>query len=397
MKYVYSGAAALLISTAPALAGGIDRSGQFLGPLWEPGNYAELSFGYVKPQVEGTEADLTVSPGVTLPGGTGIGNVTDNHSMFGLSYKHQFNENWSAAVILDQPYGADIQYPAPATDDPRNPSRLGGTRANLDSNSVTGVVRFTMPENGFGVHGGIRALKTDANVDLRGAAYGPVNGYSADFGSDTAYGWLAGVSWERPDIAARIALTYNSAIEHEFDTTETLGARSLGPNGTTEVEMPESLNLEFQTGLNQKTLLFGSIRWVEWSSFKAAPPIYSQFEGTNTATGQPYKLGSLTDLEDSTTFTIGVGRKFTENWSGAASFTYEKSGNELVSPLAPVSGRKGITLAAIYTQDKFKITTGISYMKLGDASPETGEPDAARAYMDDSHAWGVGVKVGYSF
>ncbi|MBL3673958.1 hypothetical protein JL111_10705 [Paracoccus sp. KCTC 42845] len=105
----------------------------------------------------------------------------------------------------------------------------------------------------------------------------------------------------------------------------------------------------------------------------------------------------LVDLDDTTTFTIGVGRTFTKTWSGVASFTYEKSGNDLVSPLAPANGRKGVSLAAIYTQDRIRITTGINYTKLGDSRPETGTPDTARAEIEGSHAWGVGIRVGYSF
>lgn len=387
MKYVFSGTAALLISAAPTLAGGIDRGGQFLGPLWEPGNYAELSFGHLEPNVTGT--DLPLGP---YPGGERTGNVASSYNALGLAYKHQFNDNWSAAIIMDQPFGADILYPADGS------LNLGSTSANVDSTHLTGIVRFAMPENGFGVHAGIRAAKTDANVTLSGLAYGPVNGYNLDVGEDTAYGWLAGVSWERPDIAARVSLTYNSAIEHDFDVTESgppVDPDGPGPapalplldgSSTLKVKTPKSWNLEFQTGVDPKTLVFGSIRWVDWSSFRVDPDKFVQVTG-----------GGLVDLEDSTTYTIGVGRKFTENWSGAASFIFEKSGDDLVSPLAPTNGRKGITLAAIYTQDRLKITTGVSYYKLGDATPETGTPDTARASMEDNHAWGVGVKVGYSF
>ena len=141
------------------------------------------------------------------------------------------------------------------------------------------------------------------------------------------------------------------------------------------------------------TLVFGSIRWVKWSEFKVNPQVL--------VSAPPAGFGvtdGLVELEDTTTFTLGVGRKFTENWSGAASFSYEKAeDDDLVSPLAPTNGRKGISLAAIYTQDKFKVTTGISYFKLGDASAETGTPDTARAEMEDNHALGVGVKIGYTF
>ena len=44
-----------------------------------------------------------------------------------------------------------------------------------------------------------------------------------------------------------------------------------------------------------------------------------------------------------------------------------------------------------------KITTGINYTKLGDAQPETGTPDVARANFTGNSALGVGVRVGFSF
>lgn len=391
MKYSLTIAAALLVTTAPAMAGGIDRSGQFLGPLFEPGNYAEFSFGYVDPEVTGTDI-----------AGVETGNVTDSYNQFSLAYKHQYTENWSAAVIIDQPFGADVFYPD-------GTPILGGTVAKVDGYQVTGVGRYFMPENGFGVHAGLRVSTTDANVKLRGLAYGGVNGYDLGLDTDTAYGWLAGVSWEKPEIAARVSLTYSSKIEHEYNTNETLPpltALALGlptnifNGGKTNVDTPQSVNLEFQTGLNEKTLAFGSVRWVDWSSFEVAPPVYGAIPDPCQRTGQcalGTTLGSLSTLEDTTTITLGIGRKFTDAWSGAASFTYEKSGDDLVSPLAPTNGKKGITLAAIYTRDKMKITTGVSYIKVGDALPETGTPDTARASMEDNDVWGVGVKVGYSF
>lgn len=397
MKLAITGAAALLISTAPVLAGGIERSNQMLGVLFEPGNYAELSFGHVKPTVEGEELDLVTPLGV-LPGGTPIGNVSDSYNQFSLAYKHQFNENWSAAVIVDQPFGASLLYPTPdgaaaAT------SRFGGTMVDVETTHLTGIVRYAMPQNGFGVHAGLRAARAKGEIGLSGLAYGAVNGYNVQLDTDTALGWLAGVSWERPDIAARVALTYNSEIEHEFDTVETGPLVDpegpLGPlpplpllDGTsrTTVSAPKSVNLEFQTGVAPDTLVFGSVRWVDWSSFGVDPVNFVNVTG-----------GGLVDLDDTTTYTIGVGRKFTETWSGAASISFEKAGDDLVSPLAPTNGRKGITLAAIYTSGNVKVTTGINYTKLGDAYPETGTPDVARASMSGNSAWGIGVKVGYSF
>lgn len=378
MKKTLTASAVLMLGAAPLMAGGIERAPQSLGALFEPGNYVELSFGKVNPDVSGKD--------VAIFGGRDTGGVADDYGFVGFAYKQQLQDNLSVAFIVEQPYGADIEYPVGES------VALGGTAAEVNSTTYTALLRYTM-NNGFGVHGGLRGSRADGEVNLQGAAYGPLSGYNVKLDDDWAAGYVVGVSYEKPEIAARVSLTYNSDIEHEFDTRESLGGFPLGGESRTTVHTPRSWNLEGQTGVAPGTLVFGSIRWVKWSEFKVNPQVL--------VSAPPAGFGvtdGLVELEDTTTFTLGVGRKFTENWSGAASFSYEKAeDDDLVSPLVPTNGRKGISLAAIYTQDKFKVTTGISYFKLGDASAETGTPDTARAEMEDNHALGVGVKIGYTF
>ncbi|MDT8855979.1 outer membrane protein transport protein [Paracoccaceae bacterium Fryx2] len=252
---------------------------------------------------------------------------------------------------------------------------------------MTGLLRYKFNEN-FSVHGGLRASRASANIDLRGLAYGPSNGYSVDLANDLGLGYVLGVAYERPEIALRVALTYNSVVKHDFDTVETLNGATIGTE-TTNVKTPQTVNLDFQTGIAKDTLLFGQVRWADWSNFRLDP--------TTFVARSPDGTG-LISLEDTVTYTLGVGRKFNDTWSGAASVTYEKELNPLVSPLAPTNGRLGITLAAIYTRDNMKITTGINYTSLGDANPETGNnPDVARANMTGNSALGIGVKVGFTF
>ncbi len=209
MKTAYVGTAVWLLCSTIVHAGGVERSNQFLGPLFEPGNYLELSYGHVSPSITG--ADLPLGP---YPGGERTGDIASSYNSFGFAYKHQFNDAWSAAIILDQPFGADLAYPTSGS------INLGGTGVVINNTDLTGIIRFAVPESGFGVHAGLRGARTDGSVTLGGASFGPVNGYRVDVDRDTAYGWLAGVSWERPDIAARVSLTYNAVIEHDFDITE---------------------------------------------------------------------------------------------------------------------------------------------------------------------------------
>ncbi|MDZ4095159.1 MAG: outer membrane protein transport protein [Paracoccaceae bacterium] len=369
MKRVTTAISALALSAGAASAGGIDRSGQGIGALFEKGNYFEFSLGAINPSLTGTD--------VAAFGGGSTGSVADDFVVGTLSYKRDLTETLSAALIFDQPFGADILF-APTS------VALGGTNATAETYALTGLLRYKL-NGGFSVHGGIRAQRARGSIGLKGLAYGPVNGYNVTLATDTAFGYVVGVAYEKPEIALRVALTYNSEIDHDFDTVETLGGNIIGVTAT-EVTTPQSVNLDFQSGVAKDTLVFGSVRWTDWSKFLIDPATFTNVTG-----------GGLVSLDDSVTYTLGVGRRFTENWSGALSFAYEDPKDRLVSPLAPSTGRKSVSLAAIYTKDAIKVTTGVSYIKLGNAFAETGTPDVARSEFNDSDAVAFGVKVGYSF
>lgn len=381
MKNGMKALAALLVTTASAQAGGIDRTGQRFAGFFEPGNYAELSFGSVNPSVSGND--------VAMFGGGSSGNVAADYLSMGLMIKSDINDRLSFAVVFDQPFGADVTYGPDSV-------ALGGTSASVDTSAITGLLRYKF-DGGFSVIGGLRVQKAEASVDLRGRAYGDpatgmnrtLNGYSVVLDPVTSTGYVVGAAYEKPEIALRVMLTYNSAVDGTFDAHETMtlanGYVATLADLTTEVSSPQSVNFDFQTGVAAGTLLFGQIRWVDWSAFKLSPTFF------NTATGG----SSLVNFEDTYTYTLGVGRKFTDQWSGAFSMTYEAEGNSLVSPLAPTNGSLGFTLAGIYTQDNMKITTGINYTQLGNAQAETA--DTARAEFTDNSAFGIGVRVGFSF
>jgi long-subunit fatty acid transport protein len=369
MKHTMTGVAALLLSASPLLAGGIERAPQSLSALFEEGNYAELSFGGADPTVSGTDSL-----------GYDTGDVAQGYGFVGLAYKQQFTPEFSGAIIIEQPFGADMYYTPFAEG---GSYMLGGTKVQVDSTTFTALARYEFVNN-FSIHGGIRGSRANGDVTLNGAAYGAVAGYNAKMDDVWGVGYVIGGAYEIPDIAGRISLTYNSKIDHDFDTVETISGMQLGPESVTTVSTPESVNLEFQSGVAADTLVFGSIRWVNWSEFLVDPQIFTATTGAG-----------LVELEDTTTYTLGVARKFTDAWSGAASFAFEPSGDDLVSPLAPTNGRTGITLAAIYTQNNIKVTTAVNYSRLGDAQPQTA--GTARAQMEDGDLWGVGVKIGYSF
>ena len=92
-------------------------------------------------------------------------------------------------------------------------------------------------------------------------------------------------------------------IEHDFDISETgplVDPDGPGPapalplldgRSRLTVKTPNSWNLEFQTGIDPNTLVFGSIRWVDWSNFRVDPEKLLQVTGSGLVENGSEKLG----------------------------------------------------------------------------------------------------------
>lgn len=393
MKTIVTGALVATLFPTVSMAVGLDRSGQSVDILFEEGGILEFSFGKIFPEADGEDIAITDPAGnVLVPGGSSSGNALEDYYQLGAGLKFDISDQLSMALILGQPYGLDLSYPADGS------LTLGGTKATVNSNATTALLRYKFNEN-FSVHGGLRYQEIDAKVSLRGAAYGALSGYDVDFGSDGDIGFVVGGAYERPDIALRVAVTYSQGTEHKVDTTETLNGVNvsvidprLSPTSTTTIDTPDAVNLDFQTGIMADTLLFGSVRYA-WYEDTIVSPVFF-----DSALDPAVEGSSLTDIDDAYAVNLGVGRRFNDTFSGSVALGYEDARDDLVSPLAPTNGKYSLTLAGAYNiNEKFVLSGGVSYTWLGDAKPETGTPDTARADFEDNDAVAVGFKVGYRF
>ncbi len=353
MKRILTTAAALAAAATAAQAGGVERSTQSVAILFEQGRYAELSFGHFDPTVEGTSAT-----------GAPSGDMSSSYNTWSFGYKMDMGDRMALAMILDQPIGANVAYPTGGT------YPLQGSTAKLTSSAVTALLRYKF-ENNVSVYGGLRYETVKGVVSLP-----TVGAYTLNTNNDSELGYVVGISWEKPEIAARVALTYNSSITHTLDATE---GGPLAGESQFDTEVPQSVNLEFQTGIAQDTLLFGSIRWQEWSAFTIDPIGY-------------FVPGPLVSYaSDRVTYNLGLGRRFNENWSGAVTIGYEKGDGEITGNLGPTDGFASVGLAATYTLDNMKITGGVRYVDIGDATTSIG------ANFEGNSGVGVGLRVGYTF
>lgn len=346
--------AAFAGSATAAHAGGLEQTTQSVAILFEEGRYFEFSSAYRAPDVSGTL------------GAAASGNIGVNHLSFGFGYKADINDKISYALIYDQPYHAAVDYRTAGYP-------FQGSAAEFSSHAVSGVLKYQV-NNNVSVYGGLRfqSIKADATVV---SPLLPVT-YTAETEADWRLGYLVGAAYEKPEIALRVALTYHSAVEHELDTVEFGTTPSV-----TDIKMPQAVNLEFQSGVAEDTLVFGSVRWVEWSESDINPIVYSGF-------GQG-PLVSFSD--DRTTYTLGAARRLNESWAIAGSVSYEEITGSQTGNLAPTDGIRSIGVAAIYNRDNMEITAGVRYAELGRADT------SANAVFEDNSAIGAGIKVGWSF
>lgn len=356
--------AAVLTAAATSAQAGIDRSGQDIGVLFEEGNYFKFSFANVSP-------DIT-APAVDPSGKTSQSAV--DFSTFSFGYKQQFNDKLSFALIWDQPYGADIQY----VDGPAN-----GGFAFIDSSQITGILRYEMG-NGFSVHGGAFAQKISGRVFTASGLL--------DADSKREWGGVAGVAYEKPEIALRVALTYFSGIDHTLTGTHALppGVHPFFPAGvstpaTGTVSMPEAFNLDFQTGIAQNTLLFGSIRHAKYEGIS--------LDTTSTlgdvAPGAVNDVNWVNFVDDVTSYELGIGRKLNDSWSVAMTLGYEDGASTGTTFLAPAGSSRSIGLGATYTYDNIKISGGVRYTKFSE-KVVNGVP-----FEGDALSAGLSIGIGF--
>ncbi|MCU9846918.1 hypothetical protein OEZ60_02770 [Defluviimonas sp. WL0024] len=356
MGRVIMAAGAFAMGATSAVAGGLERSPQSVAILFEQGNYAEFSIGGINPDVSGTVAGGALSSG----------DMTTGYGTFSFGYKHALNDKVDLALIIDQPVGVNVSYPISAA-----PYPFAGSTADVDSLAFTGLIRYKLPQN-FSVLGGVRTETVDGVVGI------PLFSYTMTADGDRQWGYVLGVAWEKPEIAARVALTYNSAMTHTLSANE-----NFSPVPTEfETEIPQSVNLEFQTGIAKDTLLFGSVRWVEWSVFDITPPAFNSVVG-----------GSIANIDDDTvSYTLGLGRRFNETWSGAVTLGYEPSTGSPTGNLGPTDGYRSIGVAATYTRGNIKVTGGLRYVDIGDATTR-----GVNGNFTGNEGIGAGLRIGYSF
>ncbi|MGP5103950.1 hypothetical protein ACTXJH_08275 [Psychrobacter celer] len=442
-------AVAALSVASVASAAGLDRSGQDITAFLQDGTYAETVYTYINADVTGHDnaAGRTDDKGYVQ--GKKIDDIAESYDFFRYGVKTDINDTFSIGVLYDEPFGAAALYggdnnfvsiddadtivaggsggdiPNVATlngaiaqakgalADPNTPAAAkpaiaeglaqleilkgaadtAGEATNVEvrSHSLTGIVGMKFGQNkNFQVYGGPVAQRIEADVKLRGIAYGPASGYTANINADQDYGWLAGMSYKKPEIALQAALTYRSEIDHDTKIGESF---DVGVGNSITVTTPKSVNFDFQTGVNPTTLATAKVRWVPWGDFAITPPNYNQV--SKGVTGDDKGLDLVSYDDDQWQVELGMAKRLTPALAVSGNIGWDSGAGNPVTSLGPIEGYYSAGLGAKYNvTENWAVSAGGKYLWFGDAKGQIPNGDIVSNF-EENDGYVLGAKISY--
>jgi len=397
-----------LLPTTSAFAAALDRSGQSIAPFLQVGNYFEAGISVLDPEVSGKDTSQNDT-----------GDMANYYYSPNAALKLQATEHFSIGLIYDQPYGANAQYSGKNNFVENRPVPFkGGTSVTVDTEDLNLILGY-QPNQNWNIYAGAVYQTLNSTVLLRGTSYSAYNGYDFKTGRDEAVGWLVGVAYQIPEIALKTSLTYRAKITHEMNAYEKHGAAGMtgsaafdaalnNINNTqgnpTEITTPQSVNLDFQTGIMANTVAFANLRWVNWKDFSIRPYKFgaaSVLAPVVNKTGKKDGFDLVAYTEDQYSINAGVGRKINDHWAGNVSVGWDSGAGNPVTTLGPTEGYWNVGIGVQYSPaPNYFIAGGVKYLWLGDAKAQSGSQFNTSGYVaefEDNNAIAYGFKIGYKF
>jgi long-chain fatty acid transport protein len=364
-------------------AAGLDRSGQDITAFLQDGTYAEAVYTYIDADVSGNDI-----------ANNKINDIAESYDFFRYGVKADINDTFSIGVLYDEPFGAAAAY---SGNNIFKSSTTGeSTNVEVRTESITGIVGAKLGQNkNFQVYGGPVAQRVKADVKLRGAAYGgptAFGNYTAHVGADQDYGWLAGAAYSKPEIALKAALTYRSEIEHTTTVSESFSPFLPGSSNAMKVTTPESVNFDFQTGINPTTLATAKIRWVPWSDFSIVPP---QYNAATKPVAPPNGLALVEYDEDQWQVELGLAKRIAPALAVSGTVGWDSGAGDPTTSLGPIDGYYSVGLGAKYNvTPEWAVSAGGKYLWFGDAKAKVPTGNIVGDFQDND-GYILGMKLSY--
>ena len=386
MKNLVKFTLAGMLLGSPAISGGWEASRLDTSMMYNDGGYAEVGTSSISYSINGTTQAAVEHK------------MANDQTRTALGFKQQFGDfdvglsrYMSGAIQLDgQATAAQAAGCSPLTLVVAPCSVVPS--ADVEATSLALMARYRINDN-MSVLGGLnRYSVSDANVTT-------LSGYYVVSGDEMAP--VAGAAYENKEIALRVELLVQVETDMALTAASSVAAAvpTTAVSGATMV-IPQTITLNFQSGIAEDTLLFGSVHQADWDTAQIAIP--ENTAGINPAGGTLTVDDVGSDFSSRTAYSIGVGRKINETLSVLGSYSTEDGGGATSNdPFTLTDGSQTIGVGARYTQDNMTITGGYSYTKVGDVTmthlTDAGAASGLTAAYADNKVTGFGFKLGFSF
>ena len=373
-KKIITGISLVALSAGMAQAGGFELQTLDTSIMYADENQVNMSYASIDASVGGYNSAVgpttkkAVVKDQTVSNFAGKFDVGDSLSVGLTTYR-------SGAIQLEGGNAADAGVNLAPTGD-----------VDLDTSAL--MVRSSLNEN-ISLIGGLtqNALK-DGNVTTLAGSYN-VSGKNEQ-------GYVIGAAYSIPEIALRAELTYQPKTTIQTTAAYTGAGNFLGFNNlsaATELALPDTYALSFQTGIAADTLLTASYRKANWSKAQI---------NVNVANVAPFSSANIgTAFSDSEAYSVGIGRKFTENLSGSITYSKEEGSSATSTSLFTVSnGSEAISIGVQYKRDNMTISGGISQRTVGDVTVDPGLPAPLAGHTmiySGNSVTAIGVKIAFAF
>lgn len=318
-------------------------------------------------------------PNVTLFGGPAIQSISGELNLRGPAY--DILNGYSAKLQQDNRLGYAAGF---AFEKPEIALRLAVTyRSEIEHRLKSSETLPLSSAALIGLRGGLAA-----NPALAPLATAPVSTIQATLRPQLA-AVNAGLAANPTNAALRAQQAGLSGLLTLAAATELPTQR----DSKTEITTPQSVNIDFQTGIMADTLAFANVRWVNWESFAIKPSLFS----SATALRFPGGLDVVNYAKDQWSANVGVGRKLHPQLSGSVSVGWDSGAGNPITTLGPTEGFWNVGLGARYSPvEHVDVSLGVKYFWLGDAEAKVSSGTIVGNF-ENNDALAVGLKVGYHF
>lgn len=362
---------AAMMSATSATAGGWEASRLDTSFMYQKGNYGEVSYAPITYDVTGS----------AFNGATHVNRKTaKNQTRAAVSFKTSYED---FDVGLTRFNSATIQMSGGAAT-----FGTGGTwvpDADMPQTTTSLIGKYGVSDN-LGI-----LLGVNRNTLAKSFVTTIVGRYDIDAASST--GTVMGVVYSKPEIALRVellsqpksTLTSNTKL-----TISTVGAATPynGANVASfnsKASLPDRLTLNFQSGIAEDTLLYGSIHQAKWATAQITVP-------TGLAT-----TSVSSSFTDTTDYSLGVARKMSDSLVVTGSLNHASGSGKTGTSLFTMSnGHIGASLGARYTFDKFTVSGGYSFTRIGGVKITPAGQSNYANYSGNSVS-AFALKIGVSF